>query len=266
MPATMTSRRPLLAELGARLRSLRLARDMSQEEMADMLQCDQSAVSRIERGDYPLTPRFEKRIERLLAFGADDGHATGFLPYLEIEQSAASLRSWEGPVIPGLLQTPEYARFVLAAANPGIPAGDLDRLVEARMARQLIWDRAEPAPPMFAVVVGEGALRTMFGSPQVMREQAEHVANMAAHPRVRLQVLPFSAGDAGGGLSSFVLASFAPEPRPDAAYLEDALTGRAIVKRAVVAKLALVYDSLVTWALRPDDSIRMIREVAGQWT
>src|SRR5215472_16489065 len=152
-----------LEALGRRLHEMRRARGMTQASVAEALNCDQSAVSRIERGTYPLTPQMQRAVERLLSVPAVEGYEAWFISYLEIERTATVLRSWEPLVVPGLLQTEAYARQVFRGANPGRDAADLDQRVAARMARQEIWGRADPPPPMMPVIIGEAVLRRGLG-------------------------------------------------------------------------------------------------------
>jgi transcriptional regulator with XRE-family HTH domain len=79
---------------------MRRARGMTQASVAEVLNCDHSAVSRIESGQYPLTPQMFRPVERLLSFAAADGYETWFISYLEIERTATVLRTWEPLVIP----------------------------------------------------------------------------------------------------------------------------------------------------------------------
>jgi transcriptional regulator with XRE-family HTH domain len=256
-----------LATLGLRLREMRRARSMTQASVAEVLNCDHSAVSRIEGGTYPLTPQMFRAVERLLALAAADGYEIWFISYLEIERTATVLRTWEPLVIPGLLQTEAYARQVITGANPGRNAADIEQRVAARMARQDIWQRTDPPPPMMPAVIGEAVLRRSLGGEQVMREQLERLAAIAAgEPRISVQVLPFSSPGSAGLLAPFVVASFAPDPRPDVAYLDNALDGSPTEKRDQVARLTLLYDALAREALRPTDSAELITKVMREWT
>lgn len=81
------------------------------------------------------------------------------------------LRTWQPLVVPGLLQTESYARQVFRGANPGRSDADIEQRAAARMARQRIWQRSDPAPPMLAAVIGETVLRRLADSAYVTREQ-----------------------------------------------------------------------------------------------
>ncbi len=99
-----------------------------------------------------------------------------------------------------------------------------------------------------------------------MREQLERLTAAAAGPRVSIQVLPFSSPGCAGLLAPFVVASFAPDPRPDVAYLDNALDGNPTEKRDEVARITLMYDALAREALRPSDSAELVKKVMQEWT
>jgi transcriptional regulator with XRE-family HTH domain len=256
-----------LEVLGHRLREMRRARGMTQTSVAEVLNCDHSAVSRIESGTYPLTPQTLRAVERLLSFAAADGYETWFISYLEIERTATVLRTWEPLGIPGLLQTEAYARQVITGANPGRGEDDIAQRVAARMARQQIWERTDPPPPMLPVIIGEAVLRRGLGGSGVMREQLGRLLAVAdGDPRVTVQVLPFGSPGCAGMLAPFVVASFAPDPRADVAYLDNALDGATTERRDQVARLTLLYDALAREALTPSDSAEQIKQVMQGWT
>jgi transcriptional regulator with XRE-family HTH domain len=254
-----------LAALGHRLRELRRARSMTQASVAEVLNCDHTAVSRIESGTYPLTPQMIRAVERLLDLAAG-GHETWFMSYLEVERTATVLRTWEPLGIPGLLQTEAYARRVLTGAYPGAGEAEIEQRVVARMSRQQLWARTDPPPPMMPVIIGEAAVRRCLGGPEVMAEQLERLTAAAAGPRVSLQVLPFSAPGCAGLLGPFTVASFAPDPRLDVAYLDNALDGSPTEQRDQVARLTLHYDALAREALRPGESVEFVTRVVREWT
>lgn len=255
----------LLKALGLRLKQMRKAKGMTQAEVAEHLKIHGSAVSRLERGEYPAGEYMIKSVERLLALATAEGHESWFISYLEVEQTAVRLRTWEPLVIPGLLQTRPYARCVLRGAYPLRPAAEIERQAEARIDRQLIWDRDEPPPPMMPVVIGEAALRRKLGGTAVMLEQLGHLLDMADHPRITVQVLELSSTGFVGQLAPFVVASFG-DGHPDVAHLDNALAGQTTPDPGMVADLMLQYDALARDALGPRDSSDLIRKVMGEWT
>ncbi len=112
--------------------------------------------------------------------------------FISLEAGARSARTVELSVVPGLLQTPEYARAVTRAALGGLPEPKVDALVDVRLARQAVL-RADP-PLELSAVLDEAVLRRQIGGPGVMAEQLRHLVRVAGLPQVRLQVLPFSVG------------------------------------------------------------------------
>ncbi len=135
-----------------------------------------------------------------------EAYPAWFRDWVEIEREAVSLRWFEPLLIPGLLQTEEYARAVLAAAHPASPQDEVERLVSARMDRQAILDQA--GPPLLWVILDEGVLTRPVGGPAVMRDQIERLIKAARQPRIVLQVVPLGAGAHAGLAGRFAIASF----------------------------------------------------------
>jgi hypothetical protein len=142
-----------------------------------------------------------------------------FERYLGLEATATLIRTYEVQLVPGLLQTEEYAR---AAVPPGPRAPSPDeiaRRTQLRLARQQVLTR--PHPPKLWAVVDEAALRRPVGSPRVMRDQLEALIGIVTKsPNVRLQVLPLAAGGHAAVGGSFTILRFAPPESPDLIYLE----------------------------------------------
>ena len=137
------------------------------------------------------------------------------LPSFEVE--AACIRSYQGQVLPGLLQTSAYTRAVFTGTNT-FQEEQIHRHVAGRMKRQEIFERLYP--PEYIAIIDEAALRRFAGGPEVMREQLGHLTSMAQRPRVSLHVLPFSAGMHAANLGSFQILEF-PEPTdPTIGYME----------------------------------------------
>jgi hypothetical protein len=172
------------------------------------------------------------------------------------------LRWWEPLVVPGLLQTEAYARAMIRAGRPGDSDAEVEQMVIARISRQAIWDRKDPPPPMLFAVLGEAILRQRVGDSQIMRDQLGHLADMAANPRVTVQVLPFGVAAHPGMLGPFLVASF--DSDRDSAYLDNALDGQVTERRNQVARITLLYDSLRSVALSPGESTELIMKVADE--
>jgi hypothetical protein len=130
------------------------------------------------------------------------------------------------------------------------------------MARQAIWEREDPEPPVLSAILGEAVLRQRVGDAQVMREQLRRLVEAAENPRITIQVMPFTAAAHPGLLGPFVVASF--ENGPDAAYLDSVLDGQVSERRAQVSPVALLYETLAREALSPGASTEMIMKVAEE--
>ncbi|MCX4389252.1 helix-turn-helix transcriptional regulator [Micromonospora peucetia] len=159
-------------------------------------------------------------------------------PWVETELQATSLRAFQVAVIPGLLQTPEYASVVLSSGLLG--PEEVGDYVETRMRRQsAVLDRRKP--PLFVAVIDEFALRR--GEPDVMHPQIDHLVKMAQRPNILLHVLPLDAGIHGGQAGPFVIAT---TEDGDVAYLDDQAAGRLTEDTAA---LWAIWDTLRSVAL-----------------
>jgi len=138
--------------------------------------------------------------------------------FISFESEAHSLWTYQTTLIPGLLQTEDYARAVIKGLGPEISAGEVERRVETRMRRQEILDKEEPL--RLWAIVDEAALRRLIGSPQIMRVQFEHLREVMDRPGVTLQALPFEAGPHPAMLGAFAILKFDEPIAPDIVYLE----------------------------------------------
>jgi hypothetical protein len=179
---------------------------------------------------------------------------------VDLETAATSLRTYHAEVVPELLQTERYARAVLAA-GPDEPDDDaVGRRATLRLARQELLI-AEP-PPSYEAVISEGALHRRVGGRDVMREQLDRLATLAALPNVSLRIVPFGAGaHAGVGAGSFVVLDFA-EPTDSTVVCVDHLTGAAYLEReAEVETYRRALELLRGAALDQRHSLALIAEL-----
>lgn len=201
-----------LARLRAELRRLREQHAFTQQQVADAMDWSLSKLIRIEGGrnristndlrvlltHYQVEPAQQ---ERLLALSKDvrraawwdkysDVLSREYGAYISYESVASTLRNFEITVVPGLLQTADYAAEAMASAS--MPAEKIPRAVELRLERQKLFDRAEPPETHF--IVDESVIRRVVGGPDVMREQLRHLRQLAARPSITLQIVPFTAG------------------------------------------------------------------------
>jgi transcriptional regulator with XRE-family HTH domain len=270
--------------LGIELRRLREEAGLTCEQVGDQLGYSGTRISRIETGKISAKPGdVHELLEVYGVIGpaadalvqlARDARKKGwwhtygmnlpewFQAYVGFEAEAATFRDFQPLYIPGLLQTEDYARAVLQAAPvPGTPE-EIDRQVTVRMARQGIL--ASGSPPELWFVISETALRVHVGSPEVMRAQLEHLAQLAERPNVTIQILPFAAAAHVNPITGFRLLGF-PDPKdPTVVYIEH-LTGALFLEREdEIRRYTVVFDHLRAEALGKGASVDLIRRTAGE--
>ncbi|MEV6766494.1 helix-turn-helix transcriptional regulator [Streptomyces sp. NPDC051105] len=269
-------------KLGAELRSLRTGAGLTSGEAARLVGWHQSKVSRIETGASGVKPAdvrllldaygvIEGQLRELLLVlaGSEDTagrhhwwHAyRGVLPptyrdFISLESQASAMRTLETSVVPGLLQTPEYARAVTRAAVDGLDDEALDALVKVRLARQ---DVLRNHPPLeLSAVLDEAVLRREVGGPGVMARQLERLVEAARLPQVRLQVLPFSAGAHIGITGPFVIFSFPSTSDLDVVVLDQLTSSLYLERKEDLQAYAEAFNALQIHALSPEDSLDYI--------
>jgi transcriptional regulator with XRE-family HTH domain len=273
-------------KLGAELRALRTSARLTSGEAARLVGWHQSKVSRIETGTSGVKPADVRLLldaydvadsqlrELLMALaGSDDSggrhhwwHAyRGVLPptyrdFISLESQAGAMRTLETTVVPGLLQTPEYARAVTRAAVEGLPEDRLDTLVEVRLARQDVL-RADP-PLRLSAVLDEAVLRREVGGPGVMARQLERLVEAARLPQVRLQVLPFAAGAHIGVTGPFVIFSFSSTSDLDVVVLDHLTSSLYLERKEDLQAYTEAFNALQIHALSPEDSLDFIAGTA----
>lgn len=185
-----------------------------------------------------------------------------FRPFVDYEAQAKSLRWFEHTLVPGLLQTEDYAHAVLAT-RPNSTSEQVADMVSARMGRQEVLNRDDP--PLLWIVMDEAALHRAVGSSKVMQQQLFRLADLSERPNVNVEVIPYAAGAHSGLLGAFIIAD--SDDAPAVAYMETAGGGQIAEDRSVVDSLTLVFDSLRSEALPWRASRDLIMKVAEQqWT
>ncbi|WP_236004713.1 helix-turn-helix domain-containing protein [Nonomuraea antri] len=253
-----------LALFGAELRRLRESKGVTQEEIADYTHVSKSLVSQIEHAKRTPQQDFTEQVETLLGL---NGELMRLLPLVlktgpkwfqawpKIEAGAHSLRTWQPLVVPGLLQTRSYARAMISG-QPGITEQRVEEATEARMARQILFEREEP--PMYAALIDEIVLLRPIGGPQVMLEQLEHLLQVMTHPCITLQIVPMAAVPTIGLLGGFVIAH---QPQgPDTVYLDSAADGEVSDREERVRRVNLRFDAIRSYARPVNETADAIRE------
>ena len=264
----------------------REAAGLTREEAARQLEWSTSTIFRIETGRsrpqpgnvkvllelYGVTGPERDGLIRLSREARQPGWWHSFrdiLPnpyevYIGLEAGAASIRNFEPVVIPGLLQTEDYARQTLRNGPGELDREDVERLVQVRMERQRILGR-EDRPRLWAVL-DEAIIRRVVGGPEVMREQLRHLIDCAEQGKTTLQVVPFGAGAHAGTTGPFVILEF-PEPTdPDVVYVETLAGDIYLEAPTDVDRYTLAFARLLAAALHPDDSVRLVQQVVGTMT
>ncbi|MFI5854752.1 helix-turn-helix domain-containing protein [Streptomyces parvulus] len=259
------------ALLGAELRHAREKAGLSQEELGGRLFVSGSFIGQLESG----TRRMQREYAGLLddALGTDDffrrncaasaksKYPEHFAEAAEAEGSAAAIKEYASMLIPGLLQTPSYARAVCRAYQPTATDEVIDELVAARMERARML--ADPTEPMLWAVIDESALRRTTGGREVMAGALRHIADLMRKNRVIVQVLPFEAGAHPAMQGCVKLMDFAGAP--PLVYLEGVGTGRVDDDPATVGRYRFYYELLMVSALSPTKSLSMIEELAQNY-
>ncbi|ANY06078.1 helix-turn-helix domain-containing protein [Pseudonocardia sp. HH130630-07] len=274
MQPTVRSRR-----LGGKLGSYRRRRDLSGTELATRLGIHQATWSKIESGKARVSAAVLAKAAEVLDIPADAVAALDTLRrkadepgwwqdygdilsepvqmLIELEADASWIRTYEGEVIPGLLQTPAYAERVITAGSPHIRVADIDRFLELRVRRQRrILDGVR-----LTAIIGEAAIRQQVGGAAVLGEQLRHLTRVVTEHDVTVQIVPFTA-DAHAALGdAFVIIQWPDEADPEAVYV-DGVTSRTVHERSGVVRSYLhALGSVQNQALNPRESLGLIHDV-----
>jgi hypothetical protein len=179
--------------------------------------------------------------------------------YVALEDIATGIRTWQGAFVPGLLQTPDYARALAIGNADWDDPADIERFVEAKIARQARLTDTNPLS--LWAVVGEGALRQLVGGREVMRVQLAHLAEASRLPNVRLQVLPFLAGSHPGMTSAFSVVSFAESGAMDVVYMDTTSSTLWLESEADAARHNATFERIARSGLALRDSTALIERI-----
>lgn len=272
--ATSTARR----ELGNELRRLR--GDRRGADVAGLLGWSESKLSRIETAHTGISEPDLDRLLTCLAARAEDCDRLRELArrarmrawwtpyrssvpdpydeYVSLEAEAITIYEWEGQVVPGLLQTDEYARAVIEV---GADIGDIATIrhrLALRMARQAVLTR-DP-PPGLQIVIDEAVLHREVGGRDVLQRQLARLVDDSHRPGLELLVLPFSAGAHAGQTESFMVLEFEEGTRAPVVHIEGLTGGLFRVKPSEIEVYQDALDDLRERALPAEDSRTVIAE------
>ena len=183
--------------------------------------------------------------------------------YVALEDESSAMRLYCPELVPGLLQTEDYARAVIRAVRPGYDEESVERRVIARLARQKeLLDRISPLD--LALVLNEAVLRRLVGGAPTMAAQLRALAGAAQRPGVMLQVLPFSAGAHASLEGGFVLIQFPGEDDPDVVYVEGIMGDLYLESVEEVKRYQSAFERNQAVALGPQESLTFIEKMVRQ--
>ncbi|WP_326787195.1 helix-turn-helix domain-containing protein [Streptomyces sp. NBC_00151] len=270
--------------LGQELRRLRELKGMTAEEVAERLLVSQSKISRLENGRRSISQRdvrdlcgvYEvedhRIVDSLMQMAKDSRqqgwwHSFGDIPYsvyIGLETDAASLRVYDPQVVPGLLQTRQYAEALIAGALPETAPVDIDKRVQVRMKRQERIS-APDNPLRLWTVLDESALRRAVGNRSLMREQLEHLVEQSQLPHVTVQVIPFDMGAHPGLNGQYAILEFPDAADSSVVYIEGVTSDLYLEKANDVQKYSVMYEHLRAQALNVEQSRQFIADIAKEY-
>lgn len=270
------------ARLGSELRKLRERAGRTAREAAGLISTDQARISHIEAGRSGIG---EERIRRLASFYACDDEALiealcvisrehrgqfwwdeyrgtlapGFLNIAELEHHASHMRCLQSMTLPGLLQTPEYARALFEGVLPKLPEDEVEARVEHRMRRQSVLDRDKP--PAFEAIVHEASLRMRVGGRKVARDQLEHLLEATDRPNVTVRVIAF-ASEQFIEVTQTVLYAGGVVPQLDTVHIDAPFGGVQLDAAADLHRYRMQLDIARQACLTPEESRSFIHHIA----
>lgn len=253
------------------MREHREAAGFSLEIMSGMVGYDVSTLSRFERAQRAIPPDIPAKLDELYETGRmfqsmyrmikDDRHPGRYRLVMEYEQQAVRIHAYAAQVIPGLLQTPDYARALLREGSPDASEGELDESVALREGRQIILARKDS--PIYLAVLDEAVLRRPVGGPSIMRAQLAALLPRVAAPRTTIRVIAFAHGAHPLlGSSLFLLT---PADGKVGAWHEANNHGWMVEDPEAVFDRQRAYDQVCAYALTPRESADMIKSAIEEF-
>ncbi|MEU8225959.1 helix-turn-helix transcriptional regulator [Kribbella sp. NPDC048915] len=281
-PGAQSGPTALRIMLGVHLRRLRESAGVSRTDAGWAIRGSESKISRLELGRVGFKERDvddlltlyklddpEER-ERLLALAReannpgwwqryDDLTPQWFHSYLGLEMAADLIRTFELQFVPGLLQTPEYARAVIQLGRQDQPLAkpELDRLVTLRMNRQDVLTRQRPA--RLWAVIDEAVLRRPIGNRRILRAQLEYLIEASRRHNVTLQIIPFDKGGYTATGGAFTLLRFNDADLPDIVYIEHLTSAVYLDKREELDTYVVTMDAVSITAAQPRETEQILR-------
>jgi transcriptional regulator with XRE-family HTH domain len=281
VPTTGSSPTVSRRELGTLLRTLRVQKGWTAEQVAERLMVSPSKVSRLETGQRGASARDirdlcdlyevdEEQRQHLMELAIDGKQRAWWQPlgmpyprYVGLEAEAASISDYGLGIMPGLLQNADYARAQVLAAVPRWVPDEVERRVRSRIARQ--QRLFSEHPPQFEAVVDESVLHRIVGSPAIMRAQLERLLELSDLPHITLRVIPYDAGALPAGNNKFIILRFAQPAVPDVVFIEG-LTGDLYLEETHdVETYSTTFRALAQLAAEPDTTRDIITAMIASY-
>ncbi|MFI5754622.1 helix-turn-helix domain-containing protein [Streptomyces sp. NPDC051569] len=283
-PSTVLGR-----QLGEELRKFRESAGITMASAAEALDCTKGKISRIENGRVAV--RTPDVLALLRAYGveqegeiatrltdlartANRRRRTGwwnqygpvladtYRDYIALEATASTIRTFQGQLIPGLLQTADYVRAVTVASKAWQTPSEIEQFVRVRLARQ---ERLVADDPLSVwAVVAEGVLRQQVGGPNVMSAQLEHLMSVADLPNVQIQILPFHRGAHASMFGPYVILSFTETSALDVVLADNPTGSIWLEHEPEVARYRALFDDARSSALSPAESLSLIHKLSKE--
>ncbi|MEU3460393.1 helix-turn-helix transcriptional regulator [Streptomyces sp. NPDC006733] len=265
--------------MGAEFRKLRMIRGLTARQVAKELLVSQAKISLLENGRRKVSSRDVRdlcelyrvedphMVEALMRMAEASGQSGwwkeyGEIPhsaYLDLETDAAALYCYESLIIPELLQTPSYARAVIAGTIPHSTPEQIDTWGHVRSLRRRRIDTPD-RPLRLSIVLDESALLRVVGGGDIMREQLEQLLDDGLRPNVTVQILPHHVGAHPGMAGRFAIVHFTDASDRSTVYLEGPTNDRYLEKPSDVERFNVIHKRLQTRALDPVASGQLITE------
>jgi transcriptional regulator with XRE-family HTH domain len=273
--------------IGSTLRRLRTEKGITREEAAEAIRASAWKIHRLENGQVGFKDRDLVDLLELYGFTdqeevaallelAREANSPGwwfrygdlvppwFRTYMDLEAAATLIRTYQAQLVPGLLQTADYARATIAGMLLPRSPEEVERRVTLKLARQQILEK--PDGPRLWAVVDEAALRRPVGAEEVMREQLERLIDAANLPSVVLQVLPVSVGAHSAMAGAFSILRFADRELPDIVYIEHLTNAHYLDKLDDVNQYLHVIDSISMHAAPPGKTVEILHQILKEFS
>ncbi|MFJ2114336.1 MULTISPECIES: helix-turn-helix domain-containing protein [unclassified Streptomyces] len=268
-------------QLGASLKRYREAAKLDQQHAADHIAGSKTKISRMETGQVSARPGDVRLLLEL--YGVED-HAVqieleqlaresnkrgwwlnfpwarkrpGFSDFATLETDATYIRTWQPLFIPGLLQTDDYIRTLVAQSLSVQAPGAVEESVAIRQTRRKF---IAEGGSQFAAVIWEPALTAPMPSPRVHREQLLHITEVAQQQNISIQVLPLTEWRAAHLSPHFTMLSLGAEPASEVVAYDTTMSTVLLESLEDMAVHAKIFESLRSAALTPDQSLAFIRQ------